>query len=111
MFNEIKINQFLKFDPILKDKIWGGSKLSSLLGKKSTRDDIGESWEISDVENDTSIVSNGALKGVDLKELIAKFKGGLVGEKIYKHLEFKLLALNFYPLKHSYFFSMSSQSC
>ncbi len=85
MFNEIKINQFLKFDPILKDKIWGGSKLSSLLGKKSTRDDIGESWEISDVENDTSIVSNGALKGVDLKELIAKFKGGLVGEKIYKH--------------------------
>ena len=81
----MKINQFLKFDPILKNKIWGGDKLSVLLGKKSDRNDIGESWEISDVENDTSIVSNGDLKGLDLKELISNFKGDLVGKKIYNH--------------------------
>ena len=79
------INQFLRFEPILKDKIWGGAKLSDLLGKKSDRNDIGESWEISDVEDDTSVVSNGVLKGTDLKELISTFKGDFVGQKIYQH--------------------------
>ena len=79
------MNQLIKFQPILKDKIWGGEKLSTLLNKQSTRHDIGESWEISDVEGDTSIVVNGELKGHDLKQLIAEFKSDLVGEKIYNH--------------------------
>ena len=77
------MNQFLKFDPILKDKIWGGEKLKNLLNKKADRKDIGESWEISDVEGDTSVVSNGGLKGKNLKELISTFKGDLVGEKVF----------------------------
>ncbi|MFD2565753.1 type I phosphomannose isomerase catalytic subunit [Pseudotenacibaculum haliotis] len=79
------MDQFIKFTPILKDKIWGGEKLMTLLQKESERKDIGESWEISDVEGDTSIVANGKLKGKDLKELIEEFKGALVGEKIYNH--------------------------
>ena len=79
------MNQFLKFEPILKDKIWGGEKLMTILGKKSTRKDVGESWELSDVEGDTSVVSNGDLKGKDLKELIQEYKGDLVGEDIYQH--------------------------
>ncbi len=77
------MNQFLKFDPILKDKIWGGRKLVDILGKNSNRADIGESWEISDVEGDTSVVSNGDLKGKDLKELIVEHKSALLGEKVY----------------------------
>ena len=81
----MQINQFIRFEPILKDKIWGGSKLSDLLGKKSDRNDVGESWEISDVEGDTSVVCNGALKGIDLKELISTFKEDFVGQKIYQH--------------------------
>ena len=81
----MSIQQFLKFEPILKDKIWGGEKLAQLLNKNSDKTNIGESWEISDVENDTSIVANGILKGKDLKQLIATFKGDLVGDKIYKH--------------------------
>jgi len=81
----MSIHQFLKFQPILKEKIWGGEKLSNLLNKNSTKTNIGESWEISDVENDTSIVANGALQGKSLKELIANFKGDLVGDTIYKH--------------------------
>lgn len=80
----MKINQFLKFEPILKEKIWGGEKLINLLSKKSTKKDIGESWEISDVKGDTSIVANGKLKGINLKQLIANFKGDLVGDKIYE---------------------------
>ena len=80
----MKINQIIKFEPILKDKIWGGKKLIELLGKNSNRKDVGESWEISDVEEDTSVVSNGVLKGKNLKELIKEYKSDFVGEKIYK---------------------------
>jgi mannose-6-phosphate isomerase len=79
------MNQLIKFQPILKDKIWGGEKLATILNKQSTRNDIGESWEISDVEGDTSIVVNGALKGHDLKHLISEFKSDLVGENVYNH--------------------------
>jgi mannose-6-phosphate isomerase len=81
----MKINQLIKFKPILKDKIWGGEKLATLLNKESTRKDVGESWEISDVEGDTSIVVNGELKGKNLKELISEYKSDLVGDKIYTH--------------------------
>ena len=79
-----KINQLLKFTPILKEKIWGGEKLISLLNKESDKKNIGESWEISDVEADVSIVSEGVFKGESLKDLIAKYKSDLVGDKVYK---------------------------
>ncbi|GAA3564842.1 type I phosphomannose isomerase catalytic subunit [Snuella lapsa] len=74
----------IKFTPILKDKIWGGQKLKTILNKNSDLPNIGESWEISDVEGDTSIVSNGGLTGKSLKDLLETFKSDLVGEKNYK---------------------------
>ncbi len=74
----------IKFQPILKEKIWGGDKLISLLNKDSNKENIGESWEISDVEGDTSVVVNGKHKGKSLKELITEYKGALVGEKVYQ---------------------------
>lgn len=74
----------LKFNPILKDKIWGGQKLKNLLNKESSLPNVGESWEISDVEGDTSVVSNGILKGKSLKELLETYKADLIGEKNYK---------------------------
>ncbi|WP_053991776.1 type I phosphomannose isomerase catalytic subunit [Mangrovimonas sp. TPBH4] len=74
----------IKFDPILKDKIWGGEKLKKLLHKKGTSKRVGESWEISDVEGDTSVVSNGALKGKTLKQLLHTYKDKLVGLNNYK---------------------------
>ena len=73
----------LQFYPILKDKIWGGQKLRSF-NKVSDLPNIGESWEISDVEGDTSIVSHGHLKDSSLKQLINAYKGALVGEKNYE---------------------------
>lgn len=87
------MNQFLKFEPILKDKIWGGEKLHSLLGKPTDRHDIGESWEISDVPGNTSIVINGDLKGWSLKELITTYKEDLMGGKVFKQFghDFPLL--------------------
>ena len=69
----------IKFNPILKDKIWGGNKLSAILGKETNKNNVGESWEISDVNNDISIVSNGSYKGNNLKELLLEHKENLVG--------------------------------
>ena len=74
----------LKFQPILKDKIWGGQKLQQLLHKPTTSKNAGESWEISDVEGDTSIVANGALQGSSLKHLLETHKSDLLGEKNFR---------------------------
>jgi len=74
----------LKFKPILKEKIWGGQKLKTLLNKKCDLPNIGESWEISDVEDDISIVSNGNLKCKSLKQLIEIYKSDLIGLQNYK---------------------------
>lgn len=74
----------LKFKPILKERIWGGNKLKTVLNKESNQKKIGESWEISDVEGDTSVVINGGLKGNSLKDLQKQFKAELIGEKNYK---------------------------
>ncbi len=52
----------IKFKPILKERIWGGEKLKTQLGKKGICDKCGESWEISAVQGDISVVSNGFLK-------------------------------------------------
>ena len=73
----------LKFKPILKDKIWGGQKLSNFLNKSTDSDMAGESWELSDVEGDTSLVANGNLSGTSLKTLMEQYKADLVGEKVY----------------------------
>ncbi len=75
----------LKFKPILKDKIWGGEKLGSVLDKPiGDSKNCGESWEISGVEGDISEVSEGALAGKILTELIEEFKGDLIGERVYE---------------------------
>lgn len=73
----------LKFAPILKTKIWGGEKLHSVLGKEKIGNKIGESWEISGVDGDFSVVENGSFKGENLKSLILKYKEKLVGKSIY----------------------------
>ena len=79
------LNYPIKFYPILKEKIWGGTKLVTKLNKKSTLKNIGESWELSDVEDNISVVSNGALAGKTLRDLLESYKSELIGEKNYEH--------------------------
>ena len=54
----------LQFDPILKERIWGGEKLKTVLNKPITSKITGESWELSTVEGDVSVIANGELKGM-----------------------------------------------
>lgn len=84
----------LKFETIFKDKIWGGQKIRTVLGKDfGDLPNCGETWEISGVKDNESIVANGPLKGLSLPKLINEFKGELVGEKVYTQFgaEFPLL--------------------
>lgn len=84
----------LKFKPIYKERIWGGHKLETEFGKKLPAGElIGESWELSGVDGDVSVVANGALKGNTLAELTEIYMGDLVGEKIFEKYgeEFPLL--------------------
>ena len=74
----------LKFQPILKDKIWGGQKLQQILNKPTYSTEAGESWEISDVEGDTSVVSNGTMAGTSLKSLMELHTTDLLGHKNFQ---------------------------
>lgn len=96
------LNYPLKFEPILKERIWGGEKLISLLNKISDKQNIGESWELSDVEGDTSVVTNGPLKGKNLKELIETFQEDLVGKSILERFGTKFpLLIKFIDAKEA----------
>lgn len=83
----------LKFTPISKYRIWGGNKLNTELNKGFNAENIGESWEISDVEGDETKTANCPLTGKTLKELINEHKGDFVGNAVYEKFgnEFPLL--------------------
>lgn len=84
----------LKFEPVLKEKIWGGSSLSRYYGKdQGSLANIGESWEISAISENLSVVSNGFLAGNNIEEIIEVYMGDITGESIYEKFgnEFPLL--------------------
>jgi mannose-6-phosphate isomerase len=74
----------LKFEPIFSEKIWGGDKLKTFLNKNIPSVKTGESWEISGIPGNVSIVGNGFLAGNPLDELIEVYMGDLVGDRIYE---------------------------
>lgn len=74
----------LKFTPIIKDKIWGGTRLKTILHKPAQTDKAGESWEISGYPGNISKVSNSFLAGNELDELIEVYMGDLVGEAVFE---------------------------
>ena len=51
----------LKFKPIIKQTIWGGEKLAYKSEDPAIKSSIGESWEISGVQDNVSVVTEGAL--------------------------------------------------
>ena len=79
------ISHLLKFDPIYKEKIWGGHKIRTELGKDFGHlANCGESWEVSGVPGDISVVAEGPFKGQKLTDLLHTYKGELVGEMVYE---------------------------
>ncbi|WP_396197871.1 type I phosphomannose isomerase catalytic subunit [Flavobacterium sp.] len=72
----------LTFVPILKDRIWGGTKLKTYLNKDIVSQTTGESWEISTVPGDISVVRSGALSGKNINELIAMYPEQILGTSV-----------------------------
>jgi len=73
----------LIFAPVLKDKIWGGTKLKDFLGKSITSHTTGESWELSGIKGDISIIRDGAYKDTALTWLLEKFPEQVLGNKLH----------------------------
>lgn len=74
----------LKFIPILKEKIWGGRKLYKLYGQLGDQN-IGESWLISDIQDNISVIENGEFQGETLSWLLENFREDLVGKLVYEN--------------------------
>ena len=75
----------LTFETIFKDKIWGGQKIKTILGKDfSPLPNCGETWEVSDVEGNVSVVKEGSLQGKSLHELVEQYQSELVGKHVYE---------------------------
>lgn len=79
-----------KFEPYLKTTLWGGYQIAPFKGIFTAQPNIGESWEISGVPGHESVAINRGLvddidMGLTLTQLIDKYKGLLVGNKVYKH--------------------------
>jgi mannose-6-phosphate isomerase len=80
------------FQPIYKERVWGGRKLETLYGKRLPPGaPIGESWEISDRPGDVSVISNGALAGKDLHWLMENHGEELLGKASAANGRFPLL--------------------
>jgi len=73
----------LKFQPILKQTLWGGDKIIPFKHLNEKLERVGESWEISGVENNESVVINGEYRGYTLPQLVREFEDVLVGEDNY----------------------------
>jgi len=70
----------LTFEPIYKEKIWGGRNLDRLFGRALPEGElIGESWELADLTNGVSVVASGPSKGATLTELTTDMGGALLG--------------------------------
>ncbi len=81
----------LKFEPIYKEKIWGGNRIKTFL-KKDVGEikNCGESWELSGLNGNLSIVKNGFLAGNNIAELSEIYMGDLVGEKVFEQYGIEL---------------------
>ena len=83
----------IKFEPLLKQTLWGGSKIIPFKHLDAQLENVGESWEISGVSGNETIVANGQYKGMSLNQLVRELKDSLVGEENYQRFgdEFPLL--------------------
>ncbi len=91
--NEILRPQLFKFHLNLKSVLWGGDKIAAFKGIVLDRHNVGESWEISGLKNHESVVAGGEHAGTTLRQLITRYKGQVVGNRVYRKYgdEFPLL--------------------
>lgn len=72
-----------KFHRLLKSVLWGGDFIADFKGIESDQERVGESWELSGVKGNESVVKGGDDDGLTLSQLIERHKALLVGEAVY----------------------------
>ncbi|MCT7903986.1 Probable mannose-6-phosphate isomerase gmuF [Candidatus Ornithobacterium hominis] len=72
----------IKFEPILQEKLWGGNKLKHVFNKTDRDENFGESWELSNVEGFSSVVTNGELKNQSFSEVLKHHHKEILGPKV-----------------------------
>ena len=85
--------QVFKFQPLLKQTLWGGEKIIPFKHLDDKLENVGESWEISGVKGNETLVADGLYKGYGLNRLVTELKEKLVGKRCYERYgnEFPLL--------------------
>ncbi len=77
--------EILSFNPIFKEKVWGGDKIYTILGKDfSPSLNCGETWELIGIDTHSSVVANGKFEKKNLYSLVKLYKEKLVGKKNYE---------------------------
>ena len=74
----------LKFKALLKQTIWGGDKIIPFKHLDDHLENVGESWEISGVPGNETVVADGEYAGKKLNELVIEQKDKLVGKANYE---------------------------
>ena len=77
----------------MKQTIWGGDKIIPFKHLDDHLENVGESWEISGVPGNETVVADGEYAGKKLNELVIEQKDKLVGKANYERFgdEFPLL--------------------
>ena len=98
------VREPLKFKPILQSKIWGGDGLFRVLGKGSALDtDLGESWELSDRDDNASIIQGGSFAGANLRELFSVHARDILGTQYSPNI-------SRFPLLYKFIFAREALS-
>lgn len=81
----------IKFTPVYKSKIWGGTKLNEVYGREIPGTDIGEAWEITCRDDGMSVIANGDLQGMSFSRLLETYGAAIVGRTKIENNRFPLL--------------------
>lgn len=83
----------LRFRPILKHTIWGGERIARLKHLDGRHDNVGESWELSGLKGNESIVDGGQYDGMTISDVVRRERHRLLGRDNYRRFgeEFPLL--------------------
>lgn len=75
----------LLFTPLLKSKLWGGRRLSTMFGHdESDGEPVGEAWLMSNYENSETVIRSGSFRGQTLSSLIKIYGKRLMGRNLYE---------------------------
>lgn len=85
--------EIFRFKPLLVQTIWGGNKIVKFKGSDDRIENVGESWEISGVENSQTVVVDGDYAGISINKLVELMGANLVGKANYERFgnQFPLL--------------------